>query len=484
MAERIISFDILRGWAILGNLMVHTFMLVSQVEGVAETNPSELTTFGFILMGVVVVFGHWRGLFLMISAAVHMFTMQRKLKQGISRVVILVQEVIKGILLWLWAMFFYVFLAQWSISKGWVETGSVVIEWQDVYHADAFVNIAFAIILSAIVFYILTSNEKLKKPIVGAIVFAVIGCLFIFPAPTIHEAAINFWGVDLHDEFGHLYNIGDKGWWDYILRYIGNQSVGRESPLFPHYAYSAVGSILGIFISQEKPNKKKFLSWGYGLAGFCMVFSAFWLFIVEKIPEDPFSLVDFHIHPTWFVFVTIGMLLILILSFMAGLEFKNKINWDRRLRLSKFGRRAGFLSLSVYSFASIQALLRVALWGITQLFGWSYPGFRTSFGLSVGWTFLLILLEMGLWFFILWIWEKVYYVGSLEWLFALVLKTPFQRKQEVKKLIFGDFLNVRGRLIEPTPIHWITPETAIETTLIDDEIDTQFIQEEKAQPMN
>ncbi|MHA1954562.1 MAG: hypothetical protein ACW96U_11515, partial [Candidatus Heimdallarchaeaceae archaeon] len=75
MAERIISFDIMRGWAILGNLVVHTFMLVSQVQRVAETNPAELTLAGYILMGLIVVFGHWRGLFLLMSAAIHMFIM-------------------------------------------------------------------------------------------------------------------------------------------------------------------------------------------------------------------------------------------------------------------------------------------------------------------------------------------------------------------------------------------------------------------------
>ncbi|MCG3220797.1 MAG: hypothetical protein H7641_05395 [Candidatus Heimdallarchaeota archaeon] len=228
--------------------------------------------------------------------------------------------------------------------------------------------------------------------------------------------------------------------------------------MLPHFAYSAVGSILGIFIAQEKPpDKKKFLSWGYGIAGFTMAFGAFWLFVVEKIPEDPFMLVDFHVHPTWFVFVTIGMLLIVVLSLMASMEFSRKINWKRRLRISRFSRRAGFLCLSVYSFASIQAVLRVALWGITQLFGWTDPGFRTTGGLSIGWTFFLITLEMGIWFFILWIWEKGRYLFSAEWLFALILKRPSQRKQKDKPKILGDFLDVKGRLIEVTPAHWVEP---------------------------
>ena len=163
MASRIISFDILRGWAILGNLVIHTFMLVSQVEGIAESTPELLDTSGYIMMGLVVVFGHWRGLFLLISACVHMLIMNMKLRRGIKREVILVQELFKGLLLWLWAMFFYVFLAQWQLSKDWVETGPSSIEWQNIYHADKFANIAWAIMISAVLFYFLTSNEKTKK---------------------------------------------------------------------------------------------------------------------------------------------------------------------------------------------------------------------------------------------------------------------------------------------------------------------------------
>jgi len=392
MASRIISFDILRGWAIIGNLMVHTFMLVSRVQRIAETTPDLLDTSGYIMMGLIVVFGHWRGLFLLISACVHMLMMQMKLKRGLRREVILVQELFKGLLLWLWSMFFYVFLAQWQLSKEWVETGTSSIEWQNIYHADQFANIAWAIMISAVLFYILTSNKKLKKPLVMSIVFAIVGCLSIFSAPVIHEAARVFWRVDFHStinqntgffgalgyegwkEFfngtgftgtwdyivryrgGHLSYIGEKGWWDYPLRLVANQFVATESPLLPNFAYSAVGSILGIYLSQEKkPKKEKFLLWGYGLAGATIVFGVFWLFVVEGIPDDPFMLVDFHVHPTWFVWVTIGMLLFVVIGLMHGHEYSEKINWEKRLKWSRFSRRVGFLSLSVYSFASSSA---------------------------------------------------------------------------------------------------------------------------------
>ena len=473
MSERILSFDIIRGWAILGNLMVHSFMLMAEVQGIAESNPADLDVLGYILMGMIVFFGHWRGLFLLISAAVHMYSMQRKLKNGIPRHIILFQELLKGLILWLWAMFFYVFLAQWGPSKQWVETGSVTIEWQRIYHADQFANIAWAIMISAVIFYILSANDKLKKPIVGAITFAVVGLLFIFPAPYALEAANNFWGLNFADEFEHYASIGDIGWWDYILRLFSNQFIARESPLMPHFGYSAVGSILGIFMSQEKPDKKKFLGWGFGSAGFCLAFGIFWLFVVNGIPEDPFSLVTFHIHPTWFMFIDIGLLLILVLSIFAGLEFNRKANLQRRMKISRFSRRVGFLSLTVYSLASLQSLIRMSFWGIFQLFGWTDPGFRVGLGLPTGWVFLLMAIEIGIWSFILWIWEKGRYIGSLDWFFAIILKGPANRKKADRKSIFGDFIDVQNKLIDPTPVHWVEP---IETEISkDSDIETSEI---------
>ncbi len=352
--------------------------------------------------------------------------------------------------------------------------------------------------ISAVIFYILTLSEKLRKPLVMTAVFAVVGLTFIFAAPALHQLIIDFWRVDMHSTIPSQYTgffgglgysgwqgyfdnigftstwdyiiryrgnslsyIGEKGWWDYILRMLGNQMDGRESPLLPHFGYSAVGSILGIWISQDKkPDKKKFLSWGYGIAGGSIAFGAFWLFVVSKIPEDPFDLVIFHVHPTWFMFVTIGMLLFVILGLMHGHEFSRKVNWAKRLKWSRFSRRVGFLSLSVYSFASIQAVWRV-------IYGYIFPnqGFRTPFeevGLNLGFYFLLIFTEFVFWFGFLWLWEKWHFNLSGEWLFALILKRPYQRKTKNKPKLFGDFLDVKGRVIDVTPVHWVDPLQIVE----------------------
>ena len=450
--DRILSFDIIRGWAIIGNLMVHTFMLASEIQGLAETDPGSLPGYGFIIMVLIVVFGHWRGLFLIISAAIHMYIMYRKHKRGVPRHVILFQEIIKGILLWLWALFFYTFLGQWGISKSWVETGTATLSWTRMYHTDQFTNIAFGIIVSAIVFYIVSAKEKMNKPITYTIIFSILGLLFIYLAPLLTELCDNFWGISFHNDEGKI-GIGSKGWWDYIARYFAIQAIGRESPLFSHYAYSAVGSILGIFMVYRKPEKKKFLAWGYGLSGASIAFSMISLFAIEGFPyEDPFSFVHFHVHPTWFVFLTIGMLMIVVLSVMASLEFKENINWKHRLMISRHSRRVGVLSLTVYSLASVQSLLRVLL-------GTIFPGagFRTNFGLNIWWILLLIALEVGVWIFIMWIWEKGRYIGSIDWLFTIILKGVKTKKHPEREPIFGDLLGVKNKIIRPNPVSWVEP---------------------------
>ena len=185
-------------------------------------------------------------------------------------------------------------------------------------------------------------------------------------------------------------------------------------------------------------------------------------------------LVDFHVHPTWFTFVTIGMLLLVVLGFLAGHEFNSKVNWDKRLKQSRFSRRVGVFSLTVYSLASIQAVLRVLLYYIFQLFSYD-PGFRTSFGLNIWWTLFLMALELIVWFGITWVWEKGHFIGSIDWLFALILKAPFKVRKNNWKSIFGDFMDVKGKVVDPTPIYWIDPIISIKSEHESNELDSNEV---------
>jgi hypothetical protein len=491
MAKRIISFDIIRGWAILGNLLVHFFMITSEVQGLAESgNLDQLDGIGFIFMGLIVVFGHWRGLFLLISAAIHWYVMKRKFEAGVSRWVILRQEFLKGILLFAWAMFFYTIIGEWVLANQWADLGSTVkLDWKRIYHVDQFTNIAIAIFITSIVFIIHSFLDQKKRPIFATITFVILGFAFIFPAPYVLEAANNFWGVDFSGS-GGLQKLGEKGWWDYPVRFIVNQFISRESPLMPHYAYSAAGAVIGIFISQkDKINKKKFLGWGYGIAGASILFGGIWFLGIDRalsLPTDEIIRLtaDFHIHPTWYVFATLGLLLIVVMSVFASIEFNRKLNVKKRLFISRFSRRAGVLSLSVYSLAAVQQLMRVAMWGITRALGYAdYNLFRENLALPTGWVVFMMALELGLWFFILWIWEKGRYIGSPDWLFATILKGPIKMKED-KKWLINDPLDVQGKIIDVEPILWVELESKEDDLLLDEEEKPLTIDDELPAPIN
>ncbi|MHA1367046.1 MAG: hypothetical protein ACTSP5_11630 [Candidatus Heimdallarchaeota archaeon] len=79
--------------------------------------------------------------------------------------------------------------------------------------------------------------------------------------------------------------------------------------------------------------------------------------------------------------------------------------------------------------------------------------FRQSHSLSTGWEFFMLALELGLWFLILWLWEKGRYIGSIDWLFAAVLKAPGKMKED-KKWLIKDPLDVEGKVIKPEPVLW------------------------------
>ena len=62
---------------------------------------------------------------------------------------------------------------------------------------------------------------------------------------------------------------------------------------------------------------------------------------------------------------------------------------------------------------------------------------------------------MAMWFGILWLWEKGRFLYTVDWLFAMILKVPFMQKEKVRKYFIGDFLDVEGKVIAPTPIVWL-----------------------------
>jgi hypothetical protein len=74
--------------------------------------------------------------------------------------------------------------------------------------------------------------------------------------------------------------------------------------------------------------------------------------------------------------------------------------------------------------------------------------------LPFGWTILLIVIDVLVWSLIVFIWEKLRFVGSLEWFLTKLAK----RNKPGKVINVKDVLDVKGVLQEPEPILFVQPQ--------------------------
>jgi hypothetical protein len=179
-----------------------------------------------------------------------------------------------------------------------------------------------------------------------------------------------------------------------------------------------------------------------------VVLGVVWLLFVDGIPSNISEIINFQFHPTWYLFLAIGLQLIFVTFIMRKIEFNPKVNLDKVLKRTYLGRRWGVTALTVYSFLAIEYVIRAIMGLIVPAYDWLQP--RT---LPFGWTLILIAVTIIVWMLILWAWEKAKFKYSLEWIF-----TKIGKKNKPGKIInTSDLLDVAGVLQNPEVILFVRP---------------------------
>ena len=443
MSKRILSLDLLRGIAIIGDLVVHLVLLTSDMVTQAEADPFSLGPFYLFIALLVIIFGHWRGFCLMISAIGHTLSMTNAIRNGADRKSILKKQLSFGFFLFIWGLFREIFLNEWTTPRRWLETGTFnpFLSWKQIYVPDALENIALSIIFTSIIFFILFAKKGVEKMKRNCIWLGILTVIVIFLPTLLYTFFNNFLGGSF-PRYGGPPEF--RAWWDYPLQLIYSQLLATESPLIPHMAYFLFGCIIG-FIFSQKISIKKLLWWGFSTGIFLIGLGIVWLLFVDGIPEDISRLIGFQTHPAWFIFLSLGMQLIGILLFMSMVEFNKRIKLERYLRRTQHIRRWGILALSAYCLLWIQYPLRWLFSKILPTYNFINVN-QLPFNIMV----VLLIVDACCLALILFLWQKVKFAGSLEWWMAKIMK----RKKKGKK---GDTLNIEGLLINPEPILWIHP---------------------------
>ena len=100
--KRLVSLDFLRGISIFAMTAFHAIENVVLTDD-GGVNPYEIQSdpVMVLLVSTVLVFGYWRPFFLLISACVHMYTMEKSIRKGKKRIEILKKQLFLGFLIYL-----------------------------------------------------------------------------------------------------------------------------------------------------------------------------------------------------------------------------------------------------------------------------------------------------------------------------------------------------------------------------------------------
>jgi hypothetical protein len=449
MAKRIISLDFLRGFSIICIAFFHLLLMTSELVDQASSDPFSLPIFFLALTVFTVVFAHWRGLFLIISSVVHIYTMTVAVRKGADRKQLWKTQVIFGLVLWVFGMFREVFLNEWSIPQS-LATGESFADafatyWKWIYLMEALENIAWGIIFNSTVFYFLTNNNGIEKIERNAWVFFGLSAFFIFAAPLVNQLAQSILGYNPSAIQPHRQHF--LGWWDYPLRLFLGIFVTYNSPLFPMLGYTFGGAVFGLLLTRPKI-PKTFLR-NTALFSFALIpFGVFWLFFVQGFPENIGELIDFPYHPTWFVLIAMGMQMLFILLVMRLIEFNPNINMEKVMKITRMGRRWGIAALTIYSFLAIQHIIRAIMQLIFPQFDW-----RGYYGLPFEYSMILIVVVISVWHLITVLWEKKKFKYSLEWILTKAVK----KNKPGKTIREDDLLDIEGVFYNPEFIMFVKP---------------------------
>ena len=434
--KRIQSLDILRGIGMLGLVFMHVF---EQVGWINITTMFEKEWYVWLPLGLFMYFASWKGVFLLISGVANAYGFQKAIENGKSPHKVLIQRLLWAIVLFFQGVLIQVFFNPWIglynvfRTKFLGNTGLVLWDISGLQWSDAVETIAVSIFISTIIQYLLTLGKKKSKSWVAIGVFLILTVTVFVLTPYTITKIIDFfgWTSVTAIKSAAINNFGDRIRWLSLAIFIGHQM-----PLMPYLAIFFLGTGIGIALTNPKISKKPTLIVGYSLGMLFVVVAI----LLAAIKHD-FS-VGFGIIPnTWFLLLATGIQVWALTTFLWVFDFAKKA--QRRTKYTKIFRKAGLLSLTIFSLQSLDFFPRWILTVIYASFGQEINFTGHNVNLGLGHTFLISIIVLLYWIGIILLWGLVNFTLSFDWLFEILRrlssgqkinwKDPMRSREIIKK---------------------------------------------------
>ena len=471
MGKRFVSIDILRGIAIIFMLILHVFYTVLDITTM-RLNQFENPIINLLLLMALPVVGGMTGLFLMVSAIGNMVSMTKQLQSGRNAGQVALRQVIGGILLLFFAMLvegligYYGYIGEFVQHIGDFEAVDHSVWKYRWLHQGTLHTIAWCQILNGIIQGIISSKERWKN-------YRFVRNSYLIAIVLVLSLTGFFWWLVRFMYPGYPYTIstdtgvavmyvylGKSSFKDGVLLFIFAPLAGHWEPIFPYLATSFLGSMIGAYIMQDRSkisHKKIRLFFFLGLFMILVGLTGFVINTIEMIKQvgynatiDPYyvNLWDLTYqtqdnlvpYAGWlFIYLLLtGVALIFVMSFITLVELRgNPQKFAKRTRII---RQFGTFGLTIYTIQGVFFLVH-------YLLTFNSEPYRL---LDWGFTILAVLFTLLALYGILWVWEKLRYIGTLEWCYGaislLIVPGKIQRKKSERKQYNREKLNFKNIL--------------------------------------
>jgi hypothetical protein len=437
--RRYASLDFARGVAIVGMIVLHMISDLLDIDNLLA-DLGAVKIINILALVILPFYGGLAGFFLLISSMGNMFSMYRDLEKGKSVRSLVLKQIVGGIILLFFAMLSEGLIGYHAVVGSFFNNlnNPLATNWSQVLwrwnYFETVHTIAWCLIINGIVQGLLSlkNNWQNRRDVIKSYVILIVFVLLLTtPIWTIISKYVGPgypWGQYPEGQPFHLPKIGSQSFWHILRAPFLNALAAPWEPIFPYLAVSFVGSIFGIILSQpkEKINRKfprnAFLG---GLAAFVIGTAGVVIIVINVMSSQGFdTAINFYReisnHRAWFPdranyippfawlaqFISLnGFSIMLVAVLFRIVEFrgKAKIFADRTRIIRRFGVIAftNYNNQFLYSFVFFITSLMLTRVAYQKL-------------LWAG-VFLSIFLTLLLYHGIMILWEKIGYIGSLEW---------------------------------------------------------------------
>ncbi len=444
--ERYLSVDFIRGISLFLNVFVHIFTDVFDIGQIQDN----LFTFPFSILLVFIAigyFGSFGSLFIMISGTGNMISMLNSAEKGKNVKDIVLRQLVGGIILLAFSFLveglfqFYGYLGTFFAMNGHDHDPTRI-----VWHAFSMTPVhclAVGMIATSIVQYFLLLGRGHLKTCRNVLVYAILAiavvaisqpvwdaCKAAIPGfPSAHISTL--YPGDWPGDYKVYMPPPGAGIVEYIANFFLMLAGGSNHPIFPFLAATFIGNIVGIILVAEKRKEKPdahvprygiYAGLLIAVAGVAMIFvlgvdfnSVLPVNNVGDITGINNGLDAFWLP--WFCFLIAGEVMLVFLTIRL-IEYRGatRVFGDK----TKFLRRFGMPAFSVYAWHRFWSIPAVFI--ISSIAGNpSWPGGTiTDTAVDAFTTIIILVASWASCGAILIAWEKVGYIGGIEWMMGTV----------------------------------------------------------------